>query len=98
MDIGSIFLILALLIPVVIYISRPLLERSTGKSQLFRAGYFHLCWLNATRWLPPFRSWTMTITWVRSPLKITPHSALTSCRMGLKSCAKLMLIKYTPPL
>jgi NADH pyrophosphatase NudC (nudix superfamily) len=31
MDIGSIFLILALLIPVVIYISRPLLERDTTR-------------------------------------------------------------------
>jgi hypothetical protein len=31
MDIGSIFLILALLIPVVIYISRPLFERSATK-------------------------------------------------------------------
>jgi len=29
MDIGSIFLILALLIPIVIYISRPLMERSS---------------------------------------------------------------------
>jgi len=32
MDIGSIFLILAILIPVVIYISRPLLERTTTSS------------------------------------------------------------------
>jgi hypothetical protein len=31
MDIGSIFLILALLIPVIIYISRPLFERNTVK-------------------------------------------------------------------
>jgi hypothetical protein len=32
MDIGSIFLILAILIPVVLFISRPLLERSTPSS------------------------------------------------------------------
>jgi hypothetical protein len=36
MDIGSIFLILALLIPVVLYISRPLMERTSPK--VSRAG------------------------------------------------------------
>ena len=42
MDIGSIFLILAILIPVAIFIGRPLLERSTSTNRQAEHAYSSL--------------------------------------------------------